>query len=127
MLYPTAIWRGKLGKKYQVVKRNKPALEKPCRLFQPADPVPKGLQIFIFKRQFPSLFVKFDGVSQALFCLLHAAGDASIAREVESDHCNLGMYCLRPEQNGFRLLNAFRASKRIGEADPPTCGSGINL
>ena len=29
---------------------------------------PKGLQIFIFERQFPSLFVKFDGVSQ--FALL---------------------------------------------------------
>ena len=34
---------------------------------------------------------------------------------------------MRPEQNGFGLLNAFGASKRIGEADPPTCGSGINL
>ena len=32
---------------------------------------------------------------------------------------------LRPEQNGFRLLNAF--VKRIGETDSPACGFRINL
>ena len=60
-------------------------------LLQTADPVPKGLQILIFERQFPSLFVKFAGVSQSLFCLLHAAGDTCLAGKVESDHRNLGM------------------------------------
>ncbi|MGA7392556.1 MAG: hypothetical protein WBW78_07880 [Terrimicrobiaceae bacterium] len=34
---------------------------------------------------------------------------------------------LRTQQNDFRFLNAFGASKRIGEADPPTCGFRINL
>jgi hypothetical protein len=31
--------------------------------------------------------------------------DARIAGKVESDHGDLGMYRLRPEQNGFRYLN----------------------
>ena len=57
--------------------------------------------------------------AKALFRVLHAAGDARVAGKVESDHGNLGMYRLCPEQNGFRLLNAFGASKRIGETDPP--------
>src|SRR5262245_37569914 len=34
---------------------------------------------------------------------------------------------LRPQQNSLRLLDSFGAPNRIGEADPPTCGSGINL
>ena len=38
-----------------------------------------------------------------------------------------GVYRLRPEQNGIRLLNAFGASKCIGETDPPACGFRINL
>jgi hypothetical protein len=62
-----------------LVKRDQSGIWKPCRLFQTADPVPKGLQIFIFKHKFPSFFVKFDGVSQSLFCLLHAAGDSRVA------------------------------------------------
>jgi hypothetical protein len=33
---------------------------------------------------------------------------------------------LRPEQNGFRLLNAFGASNRIRETDPPASGFRIN-
>ena len=41
------------------------------------------------------------------FRLFHAARNARITGKVESDHGNLGMYGLRPEQNGFRLLNAF--------------------
>ena len=64
---------------------------------------------------------------QLSFRLFHAARDARITGKVERDHGNVGMYPLRPEQNGFRLPNAFGASKRIGEADSPTCGSGINL
>lgn len=101
-------------------------MKSPADYFKPPIQSQKGLQIFIFERQFPSLFVKFDGVSQSLFCLLHAGGDASIASKVKSDHCDFGMYFLLPEQNGFCLLNAFGASERIGEADSPACGSGIN-
>ena len=56
---------------------------------------------------------------KALFRLVHAC-DARITGKVESDHGNLGMYRLRPQHNGFRILNAFGASNRIGEADPPT-------
>jgi hypothetical protein len=37
------------------------------------------------------------------------------------------MYRFRPEQNGFRLLDAFGASNRIGESDPPTCVFRLNL
>jgi hypothetical protein len=95
------------------LQRRSVALECDSLPGAPARPLLSGeLQIFIFECQLPSLFVKFDGVSQSLFCLHHAAVDARIARKVESDHCNLGMYCLCPEQNGFRLLNAFGASKR---------------
>ena len=38
-----------------------------------------------------------------------------------------GVYRLRPEQNGIRLLNAFGASKCIGETDPPGCVLRLNL
>jgi hypothetical protein len=34
---------------------------------------------------------------------------------------------MRPEKNGFRLLNAFGASNRIDETDPPASGFRINL
>jgi hypothetical protein len=56
-----------------------------------------------------------DGSLQALFRLFPAARDARVAGEAESNHGNLGVYRLRPEQNGFGILNAFGASKRIGE------------
>jgi hypothetical protein len=36
---------------------------------------------------------------QANFRLLHAAGDASVAGKVKSDHGNLGMYRSRPEKS----------------------------
>ena len=38
-----------------------------------------------------------------------------------------GVYRLRLEQNGFRFLNAFGASKCIGETDPPGCVLRLNL
>jgi hypothetical protein len=78
-------------------------------LVQICDPIPQGLQIFIVKRQFSNVLIKRDGMPQANFRLFHAARDARVAGKAESDHGNFG---LRPEQNGFRLLNAFDASKR---------------
>ena len=65
-------------------------------LLQASDPIPQGLQIFIVERQSANVFIKFDGVSKALFRLFHAARDARVAGEVERDHGNLGMYRLRP-------------------------------
>jgi len=56
-----------------------------------------------------------------------AAHDARITGKVESDHGNLGMYRLCPEENGLCLFNAFGASKRIGETDPPACGFRITF
>jgi hypothetical protein len=53
--------------------------------------------------------------------------DARITGEIEGDHGNLGMNGLRPEQNGFCLLNVFGASKRISESDPPARRFRINL
>ena len=43
-----------------LVKRERSALESPCQLFQTVDPVPQGLQIFIFERQSPNLLIKLD-------------------------------------------------------------------
>ena len=39
---------------------------------------------------------------QSNFRLLKSARDACVARKVECDHGNLGMYRLRSQQNGFR-------------------------
>jgi hypothetical protein len=106
---------------------NKAALEKPCRLFQTADPVPKGLQIFIVKRQFSNVLIKRDGMPQANFRLFHAARDARVAGKAESDHGNFGMYRLRPQQNGFRLPYTLYPSDRIGESDLPGVVFRLNL
>ena len=54
-------------------------------------------------------------------------GDARIAGQVERDHGNVGMHRFHPQQNGFRLLNAFVASDSIGQTDPPASGFRINL
>jgi hypothetical protein len=110
-----------------LVKREESELENPCRLFQTADPVPQGLQIFIFERQSTNVFVKLDGASQLFFRLLHATANTCVAGEVERDHGNFGMYRLRSEQNGFRLLYTLDPPNRIGETDPPACGFRINL
>jgi hypothetical protein len=66
-------------------------------------------------------------MQQALFRLSNAAGAARIARKIEGDHGNFGMNRLRPQQNGFCILNAFGASNRVGETDLPACGLRINL
>jgi hypothetical protein len=92
---------------------------KPCRLLQASDPIPQRPEIFIVNRQSTNVFIKRDGMPQANFRLFHAARDARVAGKAESDHGNFGMYRLRPEQNGFRLRNAFDASDRIGETDLP--------
>ena len=44
---------------------------------------------------------------------------------LKDDQGNIGINGLRPEENGFRLLNAF--VKRIGETDSPASGLRINL
>ena len=44
---------------------------------------------------------------------------------LKDDQGNLGINGLRPEENGFRLLNAF--VKRIGESDSPSSGFRINF
>jgi len=59
--------------------------------------------------------IKLNGTPQAFVRLHHAARGARITGKLESDHGNLGMHRLRAQQNGFRLLNAFGASNRIGE------------
>jgi hypothetical protein len=78
-----------------------------------------------------------------LFRVFHAARDASVTGQCERNHGHVGMYRLRfwnggrghrsapaamaaaaSKQNGFRLLNAFGASKRIGETDPQPTVSG---
>jgi len=63
----------------------------------------------------------------ANFRLFHAARDARVVGKVESDHGNLGMYRLRPQQNGFRLLYTLDPPNRIGETDPPVCGVETNV
>jgi hypothetical protein len=55
-------------------------------------------------------YIKLDAC-RVFFRLHHCGRDARVVGEGERDHGNLGMYRLRPEQNGFRLLNAFGASK----------------
>lgn len=64
---------------------------------------------------------------QASFRLFHAAHDARIAGKIEGDHGNLWMYCLRPQQNGFRLLNTLAPPNRIREANPPALIFWLNL
>jgi hypothetical protein len=39
------------------------------------------------------------------------ADDACVTGQGERNHANVGMYRLRPKQNGFRFFNAFGASK----------------
>ena len=56
-----------------------------------------------------------------------SARDARVAGKVEGDHGNLGMYRLRSQQNGFRLLNTLDPPKRIGETDPPALVFRLNL
>ena len=80
-------------------------------LLQARDPIPQWLEIFIVDRQFPNVLIKVDRMPHALFRLFHAARDARIAGKVEGDHGNLGMYRLRPEQNGLRLLDAFDSAE----------------
>ena len=80
---------------------------------------PTRAQIFIVERQSTNVFIKLDGMLQALFRLFHAARDARVAGKAESDHGNLGMYRLRSQQNGFRLLYTLDPPNRIGETDPP--------
>ena len=75
-------------------------------LLRTSDPIPQGLQIFIVDRQFPHVLIKIDRMSKALFRLFHAARDARVAGQVECDHGNLGVYRMRPEQNGLHLLDA---------------------
>jgi hypothetical protein len=54
---------------FLVMREQSPELEKPCRYFQTADPIPQGLQIFIIERQSTNVFVKLDGTSQVFFAL----------------------------------------------------------
>ena len=79
------------------------------------DPIPQGLQIVIVDRQFPNLLIKLNGMPQANFRLLNAASDARVARRIECDHGNLGMYGLRPQQMASVLLETLNAPDRIGE------------
>jgi len=44
---------------------------------------------------------------QTSFRFLDAGRDACLAGEAEGDQSILGMYRLRPQQNGFRLLSTF--------------------
>jgi hypothetical protein len=88
-------------------------------LLQASDPIPQGLQIVIVYRQSPNVLIKLDRMLEALFRLFHAARDARVAGKAESDHGNFGMYRLRPQQNGFRLLYTLDPPDRIGETDPP--------
>src|SRR4029077_18609566 len=94
---------------------------------QASDPIPQRLQILGGERQFSNILIKIAVMAKALFRLFHASRDAGIAGEAERNQGNFGMYRLRPEQNGFGLLNAFGAPKRIGETDPPAWGLRINL
>jgi hypothetical protein len=96
-------------------------------LLQASDPIPQGLQILIIERELPNVFVEFDGFPEPVPCLRYPAAHAGVAGKVESDSGILGMNRLRPQQNGFRYLKAIGASRRIGQIDPPTCGSGINI
>ena len=61
---------------------------------------------------------------QANFRLFHAARDACIAGKVESDHGILGMYRLRPQQNGFGLLYTLDPPDGVCQIDPPGLVSG---
>ena len=84
-------------------------------LLQASDPIPQRSQIFIVERQYPNALIKLDRIPKALFRLLNATGDTCVAGQVECDHCNPGMYRLRPQQNGLRLLNALVPPDGIGE------------
>jgi hypothetical protein len=96
-------------------------------LLQASDPIPQRAEIFIVKRQSTNVFIKLDGMPQANFRLFHAARDARVAGKVESDQGDFGMYRLRPQQNGFGLLDALYPSDRIGEIDPPGLVFRLNL
>ena len=50
------------------------------------------------------VLIKFDGFLEPVPCLHYPAAHAGVAGEGESDSGNLGMYRLRPHQNGFRFL-----------------------
>ena len=93
-----------------------------AKLLQSADPIPQRPEIFIVNRQSPNVLIKLNGMPQASFCLLHAARDAPVAGEAESDHGNFGMYRLRPQQNGFRLICP--KAKQICRARPALIVAG---
>ena len=76
---------------------------------------PQGLQIVIVDRQFPNLLIKLNGMPQANFRLLNAAGDARVARRIECGHGNLGLYGLRPQRIAAGLFDPRNAPDRIGE------------
>ena len=73
----------------------------------------------MIEHQSPNVLFKLDGMPQSNFRLLKSARDACVARKVECDHGNLGMYRLRSQQNGFRCLYTLDPPDRIGEIDPP--------
>ena len=62
------------------------------------------VSFLIIKRELPNVLIKFDGFLEPVPCLHYPAAHAGVAGEGESDSGNLGMYRLRPHQNGFRFL-----------------------
>ena len=92
-----------------------------------SNPIPQRSQIFIVERQFANFFIKLDRMLKTSFRFLKATSDTCVAGQVESNHGNLGMNGLRPEQNGFCLVNAFGAPNRIGKTDPPAGVFRLNL
>ena len=73
-------------------------MKSPADYFKP--PIQStGLQILIIERQCTNVFIKIDRIPEAFFRLFHAARNARITGKVESNHGNLGMDGLRPQQS----------------------------
>ena len=95
-------------------------------LLRASNPIPQRSQIFIVERHPANVFIKLDRMPQSLFCLLHAARNASIARKVECDYGTPRVYRSCPQQNGFCPLYALAPSDRIGEFPSPLAHKPFN-
>jgi hypothetical protein len=62
-------YKGRTRSLVMAVSLGQPELEKPCRLFQTADPIPQWLQIVVIKRQSANVFIKIDRNAGGAFCL----------------------------------------------------------